>query len=268
MDSQTSRGFTLVEVLMVLIIIGVLATMSLSTMGTSLEEARFNSTLSDMKTLRDAAVGNVNLEDSFGRRAHFGFFGDIGAIPATIGALTAIGAKAAWATDATSRISSGWNGPYLSSTNASKDYTKDAWDNAYTYTTTASGAKFVSKGADGAVGGTGYDADITVEIPDEMRLASVYGHFNLAGKPFTATNFDVRIWYPNGGTGAITSTLLTVVPASKGLFQFSNIPMGVRSVQIFWPSEGAAAATIGPIVFTLDSQNYVVSSVLTDIDPP
>ena len=267
--TQTLRcGFTLVEALMTLLLISILATLSIRFMGTTIDEAHFSRTLSDMKNIRDAIVGNQDLKDTSGHRMSFGFFGDIGAMPATIDELLDQGAYSAWTTNTTSLTFNGWNGPYLGSGNPDQDYTLDDWGNAYVYMATDAGASLLSKGADGAIGGTGYDADITVGIPDTMRLADVHGFFLVNGTPFNAFNFDVQVWYPDGINGDMTSQTVTVVAGTNGYFTVTGVPMGVRSFQICFPSAGLCLVALGPVLFTLDTQNYVIPASLTDYDPP
>jgi general secretion pathway protein G len=54
----------------------------------------------------------------------------------------------------------------------------DPWGNQYQYFADGVSFKIWSLGADGAVGGTGSDADLTAEAPTEEVISSVQGLFS------------------------------------------------------------------------------------------
>jgi hypothetical protein len=190
----------------------------------------------------------------------------VGALPASIAnLLTLPGGTAAFAMNSGIRFGLGWSGPYLTGENSASDYAKDSWGNAIVYTPGATPPTLVSLGADGLVGGTGFNQDITVTLPPEQTTATVSGFICQSGGPFTASA-QVELNRPDG-SGALTQTEVSLLPADKGQFSFSNVPMGIRSITVYVPSKASPSQTLGPIVITLAQPNIVVPCNLIDISP-
>ncbi|MCB0420237.1 MAG: type II secretion system protein GspG [Bdellovibrionales bacterium] len=260
-----TSGFSLIEMLMVLILVGILSVSSIEYISGSLDESRFDQTLLEMQAIQQAIVGNPDMKEN-GSRVSFGYFGDVGAMPATISDLIVKPASiAAWSIDNTRRMAYGWNGPYLVGGNSGTDYTTDGWGNSYVYSPAASPPTLVSLGADGLAGGTGYNQDITISFPANERLATVEGFASDTGGPFAGAA-EAEINYPDG-TGGVTSSLDTDLSSENGHFSFSNIPFGVRSISLYEPTKAGVNSQVGPIVITIDSPNALVPSNLIDFNP-
>ena len=58
---RSNSGFTLIELVMVIIILGIISGMAIMTFVNTLEDARFESTLAEMDALVAAIVGNANI---------------------------------------------------------------------------------------------------------------------------------------------------------------------------------------------------------------
>jgi len=266
LSSRPDRsGFTLIEVLMVVLLLTILAVGSVTLLPDTINESRFNQTVEKLNQIRNAMVGNPDIHEGT-TRTSFGFLGDMGVIPASISdLLTLPGGASAYASNSTVRFGLGWNGPYLTGGNTQTDYTKDAWGTALVYTPGASPPTLVSLGADAVVGGTGFNQDITVNLPVELTTATVSGYICQGGGPFVATA-QVELNMPNG-TGALSQAESNLLPADKGNFTFSPVPMGIRSISIYIPSKASPTQTLGPIVFTVAQPNVVVPCNLIDISP-
>jgi prepilin-type N-terminal cleavage/methylation domain-containing protein len=264
---KSQKAFTLVEIIMVLVLVSIISVMSIREFSGTLEEAQFEDTLSEMKQIRDAMVGKLDLV-SGGSRSNFGFLGDIGRIPTNLEGISALvtkpGALANWSLDSTTRLGSGWNGPYLTGGDSGVDYTTDAWGTAYVYDATASPPTIISRGADTAAGGTGYDQDITITLPDEKRVGDLHGFISNASIPFD-NDAEVDLNYVSGG--AVTTSLVTLTVGDNGHFEFTSVPYGKVSVIIYENSKAAPVATVGPILVTMDKPNVLVPSEQTDINP-
>ncbi|UCG44428.1 MAG: carboxypeptidase regulatory-like domain-containing protein [candidate division WOR-3 bacterium] len=120
--SMTSgRGFTLMELLVVLLIIGVLSTVAIRTIDATRDRALFDQTAEEMKELAEAVVGNPELLTD-GRRVDFGFYGDVGRMPNDLRELV-------------ESSDPNWRGPYIRRGLAgdSVGYLHDAWGDPYTY---------------------------------------------------------------------------------------------------------------------------------------
>ena len=240
---------------MVIAVIGVISVLSLVPIGSTIEETRFQDTLSEMQAIRGAMLGDPTVKEN-GARTSYGYLGDLGALPTSgqgISALSANPGHPTWALDSTVRFGRGWNGPYLSSGQPGTDFTKDSWGNAYIYNPTASPPTLVSRGADNAAGGTGFNSDITVELPVNLQRATVHGFISTGGAPYTGTA-TVTINYPNG-SGALATSTASLTATDKGYFSFANIPLGKRSVTVV-----VGTTTIGPTIINVDSANYMIPS--------
>ncbi len=263
--SQKNAGFTLVEILMVIILVGILSAVSVSVLNDSVDDGRFDETLSEMRTIRDAVIGNQKLREG-GTRTSFGYFGDVGAMPAVIGDLTTIPAGVtAWVVDSAERTSYGWNGPYLSGGDSGADYTTDAWGTAYVYTPGAVPPTLVSLGADRAVGGTELNQDITINMPATERLATVEGFVSDSGGPYTG-DLQIELNY-SSGTGGLNQAMVTKASPSDGHFSFASVPFGVRSITVYQGTKAVPISTVGPVVITVDRPNVMVPANQLDINP-
>lgn len=261
---SNKKGFTLIEILMVVVLIGILATVSISNIGDANDENRFDATLEEMKEIEKAIMGEKSIKEN-GLRTSFGYFGDIGALPANLSNLVTNPGHSAWAVNVAVRMAAGWNGPYVNTGDSGTDYTTDAWGNAYVWSPGASPATLVSRGADGAAGGTGYDQDLTISIASTDRQATVFGFISDGGAPYDS-DAEIVLYYPDG-TGAITSSTVTITAGDNGYFSYANIPYGIRSIIIYKPALATATDTIGPINVTVDTPNVQISSQVLDFNP-
>lgn len=258
------NGFTLIEILMALMLISILTYVSLEAINSSVNDSRFQETVDEMHAISEAMVGNPKLQES-GSRTSFGYFGDVGAMPASISDLiTKPATVSAYAVNSSARTSVGWNGPYLAQGDSSVDYTTDGWGTAYVYST-AGTPSITSYGADKVAGGTGLNQDITITFPSSERLATVQGFVSNAGGP--QESGDVELNYPNG-TGGLSNPIYTLTVGNKGYFTFSNVPYGIRSITVYRPSRASPTiGTLGPIVITVDKPTVVVPAAQLDVNP-
>jgi len=178
-----------IEILMAIVLISIVTLVAMDVISDTVSEGRFEETVSKMTAIQNAMIGDSSLMES-GSRTSFGFLGDVGAIPTAAQGIASLvsqptPALPAYAMNATARFGLGWNGPYLSNMSSGTDYTKDGWGNAFVYSPTASPPTLVSYGANGVAGGTGLDQDITVNLPTEMRTATVNGFICSAGGPIS-----------------------------------------------------------------------------------
>ena len=136
---KSESGFTLVEVVMVIIIMAIIAAVAMRSMDKGLETARVEETRNEMNQLAEAIAGNPSLYSN-GMRTSFGYVGDVGSLPANLDALT------------TNPGYGTWKGPYIRSdfSGYASDFKKDAWGVNYVYnaaartiTSTGSGTNIV-----------------------------------------------------------------------------------------------------------------------------
>src|SRR3982751_1515066 len=134
MQKAKRRGFTLMELLIVLVLIGLLAALVAPTLYQRINPAKESAARAQIENFMTAL-------DSY--------FVDTGRYPSGTEGLKALRAKP--------ESSDKWNGPYLK-----KEVPADPWGNAYVYRAPGrnGGYEIVSYGADGREGGEGENADI------------------------------------------------------------------------------------------------------------
>ncbi len=125
------RGFTLIELVMVIVVLGIVAAIAIPKMSGLSEGSRINATKSELLLLKRAIVGNPSVSAG-GRYIDVGFEGDIGHPPLS---LSELGAKSDSLAIYDRFIRIGWNGPYVDT--AEGDYLKDAWGINYVYNSTS-----------------------------------------------------------------------------------------------------------------------------------
>jgi general secretion pathway protein G len=141
--SHRARGFTLLEILVVLVIIGLIASLVGPRLFTQLEGSQVKVAETQTKMLR-GAVETFRL--------------DMGRLPTAEEGLAVLYAK-----PADPRAAERWRGPYLD-----EAVPLDPWDHPYQYSIPGrDGQSFAlySLGADRAPGGEGNDADIGILPP-------------------------------------------------------------------------------------------------------
>ena len=195
---------------MVIIIIGILATIAMREMSGSVDDARYEHTKKELDHLSEAIIGSAATWRE-GSRSNFGYVGDIGALPPNLTAL--VTNPGGYTT---------WNGPYIHPGSGGTQYNQDAWNIAYTYT----GTSIVSTGSGSSI------SKVIATNSNDLLANSVDGYLvDANSQPPGITYLDsviIRLSYPNG-TGSTTSQ--TMNPTASGSFSFSNIPIGNHTLQ-------------------------------------
>lgn len=264
---KRNKGFTLIEVLMSIMLMGILTAVSLSAIEGFSNDAAFEKTYKRMTDIRTALVGDLDTNKQ-GLREYFGYLGDVGALPNSLQTLSALldqpGNVSSWGFDSTARIGVGWRGPYLKGTTG-VNWLVDAWGNSFTYDPTANPPFLRSLGSDNATGGTGAAADIQVTMPTSMTTATVHGVIN-RNSVVSNDTATVVLHYPNG-TGVMTTATDTVAANTNGEFSFSNIPFGLRALFVYVPDSTSPVYTIGPVLLSIDREQYQVPHNFLDSAP-
>jgi general secretion pathway protein G len=238
------HGFTLVELILVIVIAGILIGVAVQN-GTQLYDAsRIEETRQEMEALASAITGNPALENN-GVRSDFGYVGDVGSLPPNLEAL---------------HINPGsfttWKGPYLGNRFAqvANDYRRDAWGIDYSYagttvTSTGSGSPIVKRLAGS---------------PAELVANTVSGNvYDANGTPPGASFFDsitVTLTHPDGA-GDVTSRGASVT--GGGYFSFASVPIGNHSIAIVY--EPTADTVYHFVSVTPGSSVYVQYRLGTDL---
>jgi len=127
-------GFTLIEIVIVILALGVLATVAIPRLGGILSSSKTTATKEEMRRLKIAIVGSASDKIS-------GYEPDINSLPSDLSDLTS---KPGGVADWNRFTKTGWNGPYIDPDNG--DYLKDAWSVNYIYSSANRTIKSVGSG--------------------------------------------------------------------------------------------------------------------------
>lgn len=122
---SSEHGFTLVELVIIIVILGILAAVAIPRFSDMSESSKQVATQEEMQSLREAISGNAQVVAG-GQLVDRGFEGDIGFLPSRLEDLVSRPGSVAVYNPLT-RL--GWNGPYIDGTGAT--YLADAWSAAY-----------------------------------------------------------------------------------------------------------------------------------------
>jgi len=120
-------GFTLIELVMIIVVLGVLAAVAIPKLGDVTENSKITATKKELLALKVAISGNPDAVAG-GKYIDRGFEGDVGFAPSSLQDLV-IKPDSVSAYDKLTSL--GWNGPYLDSTEG--NYLKDGWGVDYAY---------------------------------------------------------------------------------------------------------------------------------------
>ncbi len=203
-DSQS--GFTLIELVITIIVVGIITGVAVINMSSSLDTAKYESTKSELDELAYSIAGNPALIGN-GTRTDFGYVGDIGNLPLNLSAL--VQNPGSYAT---------WNGPYLDrSDTTSTAYKKDGWGVDYTYSDT-----LIRSTGSGANIDKVFAASRSVLLSNTVTGYVVDASHSMPGTIYR-DSLSLRLTYPNGAGATTTST---TNPDSKGSFTFTGVPIG------------------------------------------
>ena len=225
MKKTTIRsGYTLLEMLLVLAVLGVVVMGSFSVSNISYSSRRFDDNQLRLQNLREAVLGSLEsqMEDC---TLISGFAADIGRLPLNLRELVVQGDLPLWSYDEVADQWSGWRGPYLQSFARQNGATSfsDGWGNfgdtnnfGWLFEVDQNiGTLFVqSLGSDGVAGGDGYDQDYPTSRllvnPREALIdiagwsVTVYLHNpedpGAVALPLENLTIRVRMYFPEDGS--------------------------------------------------------------------
>jgi prepilin-type N-terminal cleavage/methylation domain-containing protein len=118
-------GFTLIEIVMVIVAIGILAIVAIPKFGNMIAGSKEAATKDELRTLKIALVGSAQSNVR-------GYENDVGLLPPS---LIGLAVKPAGVGNWDRFTQTGWHGPYIDTTGG--EYLKDAWGSTYIYSQAA-----------------------------------------------------------------------------------------------------------------------------------
>ena len=240
-------GLTLVEVVLVVVIAGILATIALRSAGIVSNTAKVEETKQELDALAYAVVGNPELQNN-GVRSDFGYVGDIGAMPPDLEAL-----------HSNPGSYSTWNGPYIENrfSQMTDDFKKDAWGELYQY---SAGVTITS------TGGSGISRKLTNSVADLLQNQVRGVVYDLDGTPPGSTFKDsvsVQLTIPNGSGSLVNRT--AGIDAG-GYFSFDSIPIGNHDIEIVYQPDDDTLKRFTSVLpnSSLYSEYYLATDVWYD----
>lgn len=206
------KGFSLIELVLVIIVLGILFTLGALFMNDSIDTHRFRATVKEMSEIKKALIGDETIVSAY-ERTDFGYVGRTGGFPAT-GSFNLLNTEFA----------------------TNPHFNQDAWHTAYQYTNAAT-VVVESFGADRANGGTNLNADIALRFQRELYInnsAYVAVHDSkgniLRGNDSGDANYhitQVRLISLESGP-----TLTQATPTDGSIFIVTGVPIGRFRVEV------------------------------------
>lgn len=210
---RTSGGFTLIEVVLVILIIGIISGVAVSKLESTIETAQYEQTKQELDRLASAIVGDPAAYGS-GSRVDFGYVGDVGALPPSLEAL--VSNPGGYAS---------WQGPYISTGKSTVDFKQDGWSVNYLLQDTLIRSTGSGSNIDKVFAGA--TADLLQNVVEGIVLDAS------ATAPGSTWDDQVQVdlVYPNGSGGTTTAT---TQPIPSGHFSFSNVPIGIHHLRVIF----------------------------------
>jgi len=252
------RGFTLLEIIVVLAITGILAG-GLATVGHQvIKKEREDKTIEHMKHLKVAVMGDP-LDVRHGIRTSFGYFGDMGVLPTILDNLY-IAQTPPYAFNQSLNTGAGWNGPYIDPRTMEylNDLKKDYFRQDLLYTSPGSFATYTdstvgvtvaeriaSSGRDKQAGTIANPGDDLAVVFFNNELYSMVSGFVRDAEGNSVPSVTLTLNYPSNGsltTATATTDANGLYPSTTGTI-FDNVPYGNHSLSITNPKLFLAPGT-------------------------
>lgn len=287
MQARRQSGLTLVEMLAVLLVLTMLASIAISSTEGLIDKGRHETSIRGLEELETAILGDPQLRDGNSSLIPNGYASDVGRLPVARGGdpLTQLedlwkqGTAPAWSTRETPQgddevsMAAGWKGPYLNLPLGASDL-RDGWHKPFVLLKAGPPVAPVvdgdpveilqTLGSDSAAGGEGYAADLPPIDVASGHKASLSGYVHLGTVPTAAVARDivVRVYGPDGSAvpkpvKTLDQVVLTLPAGSPGPIAYTfdavanggkgPLVKGSRIVRAYLVSPPVAPAFEDPI---------------------
>jgi len=268
------KGFTLIEVIVILVVMSILAAVAVPVALRVFETAAEDATREEMINLKKAMIGDSNRQQN-AARGNFGFLGDMGRLPINLDELYRQGSLPSFSYDNVKQAGAGWKGPYITgsfSGEEADEFKKDGLGNDYAMTVGPNqlDGMLTSSGSDGVPGTAD---DISLAILSVETTATLRGSVKDAlGNGISNVSVNLNF----ASNGILTS--VTATTDTNGNYSFSSVPFGPRSVQVDPPAgllvlaSGSVSISgngrnITFVVSNISSNPAVIDSIIVDFGP-
>jgi prepilin-type N-terminal cleavage/methylation domain-containing protein len=232
-DLLLSKGFTLIEVIIVIAILAILAGAMAPLAGRAIDSSRQDETVRRQKLIYQAILGDPSSPGS-------GFLSDVGRLPATsLTELAVIGSLPAYAIQ-TCGVGMGWRGPYLLEGVDSTGRPLDGWGTPMDLV----GGQIRSAGPDKSMSSA---ADNLLYPPNPIATNNINGSIvfsvmamdNSSSQPtFVPAAGQAIVYYAQNGqmqSFSLTSTTGAYVCPATGL----SLPQGIHAITVTGDPDGS-----------------------------
>lgn len=217
-NRRNDAGYTLVELVITLIIIGILASVAMRTLKTTNEVAKTEKTKQALERIALAIVGSGS-GSSGATPSSFGYLGDVGALPPNLDALVSNPGSY-----------SSWHGPYIAdqfSLGGSPSlYKQDGWGTTIGY---AGGLTLSSTGS-GSTITRNLGNSLNELLRNQVRAVVVDAGRTPPGVIYK-DSVRVQLVIPNG---AGSWTTKSKIPNANGQVVFDSIPVGLHDLRVLF----------------------------------
>jgi prepilin-type N-terminal cleavage/methylation domain-containing protein len=213
---RNNKGFSLIELILVIVIAGILASVAMRSMTAVEQTTRFEQTRHELDRLAWAMVGNPELV-SDGHRVDFGYVGDIGALPSDPRDLLE------------NRANLGtWRGPYIQdnffvgSDRKTSDMVIDAWGKPYQL-------------HDASLRSVGGKEPLTRQLANSAgdllhnKVEVVVTDFEDRPPGVAYEGLQLALVYPDG-KGSYNNRVVELTPDGRAVFD--EVPIGLHSLHL------------------------------------
>lgn len=222
-------GFSLIEVVIVIAVIAILASMAVPYAANVINQSREETTRKEMEELSRTIAGDPAVPTP-------GFVGDMGRIPTGLAQLNVRGGQPLGGTG-TLGVKIGWFGPYMNSGFDANGYLNDAWGIPYAYSNPGAG-QIRSAGRDRTMG----TADDLVYPPAAVNvngrlLVNLYvwspnpppGQYVLNPQPAAYPGMTAQVSFRYSNNGAEAAAAANTPPLAPP-YSFANFHSGFHAV--------------------------------------